>query len=70
MAGIKTIEEIAGEFFTPMNGYVNLHQEEAKGRLKSQILEGYQDGFNQDEIFQLAIEAYQEVSENMQCGIP
>ena len=70
MAAIKTIEEIAGEFFMPMTGYVNLRREEAKVRLKSQIIEGYQDGLNQDEIFQLAIEAYQEVSENMKCGIP
>ncbi len=62
MATLKAIEKPDRKNLMPMEWYLELRREETKVRLKSQLIQAYRNGLHQDEIFQLAIEAYREVS--------
>ncbi len=62
MATLTTIEKPDRKNLMPMEWYLELRREETKIRLQSQLIQGYRNGLHQDEIFQLAIEAYREAS--------
>ncbi len=62
MATLATIEKPDRKNLMPMDWYLALRREETKIRLQSQLIQGYRNGLHQDEIFQLAIEAYREAS--------
>ena len=64
MATLKTIEKPDRENLMPMEWYLELRREETRIRLQTQLIQGYRNGLHQDEIFQLAIEAYREASKS------
>lgn len=70
MLAIKLLEECDRAVMIQRGSFGDLRRKESKLRLKSQIREGYQNGLTQDEIFQLAIDAYGEAVKDLSGESP